>query len=412
MNLNIFVIPSWYPDAHNRVSGVFIREQVLAIGELRPHWRVAVSLGGQSAQSLSFRSPRHNYRIIKEYLQDSKNPVCEISPNVMELRKPVFRWTPRIARGNWPGVIAANLQNLQLTQELWKEVHLIHAHVSYPAGKIAMELSHQTQIPYVVTEHMGPFPFPVYLDSRGGLIPEVREPLKKAHASIAVSPFLAEKMKQFRLPDPVVVPNLVNETLFKPPKTFPDKGETPFRFLTVCAMVPEKGIYELLEAISIMVGKGSPDTQVVQFRLLGEGPEKHSARHRAQSLGISSYIKWLDSPSREEVRREFQQCDAFVLPSHYETFGVVYAEAMACGKPVIATRCGGPESMVNQQNGMLVEVKNVTQLSSALKQMYEGAGNYDSQMIRRDFMERFSREAVVNSLEKVYNKVKVIKCNY
>ncbi len=402
MNLNIFVIPSWYPDIHNTVSGVFIREQVLAIGELRPHWRVAVSLGGQSAQSLSFRSPRHNYRMIREYLQDSENPVSEISPNVMELRKPVFRWTPRIAQGNWSGVTAANRHNLQWAQERWGEIHLIHAHVSYPAGKIAMELSEQTQIPYVVTEHMGPFPFPVYLDARGDLIPQVREPLEKAHTSIAVSPFLAEKMRDFGLPQPVVVPNLVNESQFKPSKI---GSHQPFRFLTVCAMVPEKGIYDLLEAVSMMVGKGTPDPSLVQFRLLGEGPQKQSALNRAEKLGISSYVCWLGNPPREEVQREFQMCDAFVLPSHYETFGVVYAEAMACGKPVIATRCGGPEYMVNEKNGLLIEVGNVSKLSFALQQMYGEASQYDPRVIREDFMKRFSREAVVNSLEKVYNKV-------
>lgn len=54
-----------------------------------------------------------------------------------------------------------------------------------------------------------------------------------------------------------------------------------------------------------------------------------------------------------EIVKVYEECDCFVLPSAGETFGVVYVEAMAAGLPVIATRCGGPEDFVNEDNGIL-----------------------------------------------------------
>ena len=65
-----------------------------------------------------------------------------------------------------------------------------------------------------------------------------------------------------------------------------------------------------------------------------------------------------------------QACDVFVLPSRYETFGVVYIEAMACGKPVIAAASGGPDDFVTDENGILILNNNVESLQCALERVY------------------------------------------
>ena len=95
----------------------------------------------------------------------------------------------------------------------------------------------------------------------------------------------------------------------------------------------------------------------------------------------------------------------FVLPSKYETFGVVYLEAMACGLPVIATRCGGPESFVDETNGILIPVDDEPALVSAFKYMLENADKYDQERIACATVERFSPNAVVRMIIKEYEKV-------
>lgn len=105
----------------------------------------------------------------------------------------------------------------------------------------------------------------------------------------------------------------------------------------------------------------------------------------------------------------FQQCDAFVfvLTSHHETFGVVYAEALACGKPIIATRCGGPESIVTSENGVLVNVGDITAIRDALLKVIRDREQYHPEVIRTDFLARFSRPAVSSQLKQLYESLLV-----
>jgi glycosyltransferase involved in cell wall biosynthesis len=85
---------------------------------------------------------------------------------------------------------------------------------------------------------------------------------------------------------------------------------------------------------------------------------------------------------------------------------IVLSEATACGKPVVATRSGGPESIVTPENGLLVEVGDVAALAGALRTMVEQARErYDAATIRAQFLERYSRPAVVDALEAVYRGV-------
>lgn len=107
--------------------------------------------------------------------------------------------------------------------------------------------------------------------------------------------------------------------------------------------------------------------------------------------------------SREEVLSLVSKSHALLLTSQFETFGVVLIEALALGKPVIATRCGGPESIVRQKDGFLIEKNNAEQLSHAMLSMIEKYDHFDSSEIRGSCILRFGREAFVMKLENLYN---------
>ena len=116
-----------------------------------------------------------------------------------------------------------------------------------------------------------------------------------------------------------------------------------------------------------------------------------------------TWIVKFDAPGVS--RHGFETCDCFVLPSHHESFGIVFTEAMACGKPVIATRCGGPEAIVRPESGLLLEVGDVDALADALEHMFRHAHEYDRERIRADFERRFSRAVIVDALEAIYERV-------
>jgi glycosyltransferase involved in cell wall biosynthesis len=80
-------------------------------------------------------------------------------------------------------------------------------------------------------------------------------------------------------------------------------------------------------------------------------------------------------------------------------------EALACGKPVIATRCGGPEAIVHEGNGLLVPIGDVQAIASAMVKVARSSDRYNADDIRNDFMKRFSRPAVVGQLLTLYRSV-------
>ncbi|MEH7255644.1 glycosyltransferase, partial [Neobacillus niacini] len=101
---------------------------------------------------------------------------------------------------------------------------------------------------------------------------------------------------------------------------------------------------------------------------------------------------------------QMQQCDAFLLPSAHETFGVVYIEALACGKPVIGAKNGGADGIINQTNGILIDVDNITQLISAMKTIYGNIDNYNNIEISKGCISNFGQKIIASRLLDIYER--------
>ena len=84
-----------------------------------------------------------------------------------------------------------------------------------------------------------------------------------------------------------------------------------------------------------------------------------------------------------------------VLSSEVETFGVALVEAMTTGLPVIATRCGGPESIVSLDTGMLVDPNDPVKLAKAMWKMIDLYSTYDPNKIRNIALEQYGDNAYV-----------------
>jgi teichuronic acid biosynthesis glycosyltransferase TuaC len=88
-----------------------------------------------------------------------------------------------------------------------------------------------------------------------------------------------------------------------------------------------------------------------------------------------------------------------------ETFGVALVEALSCGLPVVATRCGGPDDIVEPSQGVLVPPGDVDALAKACLGMRAGWSGYDRTQIRQRCVERFGEAAIVGRLDEVYRRV-------
>ena len=106
--------------------------------------------------------------------------------------------------------------------------------------------------------------------------------------------------------------------------------------------------------------------------------------------------------TRADMLYVLEKSDCFVLPSNFETFGVVYIEAMAAGLPVIATKCGGPEKIVPSFAGVLIDKNDVNQLFGAMLDMVNSIDAYSANSIKEYVSKTFSPECIAQQLISIY----------
>ena len=267
-----------------------------------------------------------------------------------------------------------------------------------------MKMSERTGIPYVVTEHATLFQLHKN-DISTSNHAVIRQVFLQAARVICVSRAFAKLLSEYR-EDIDVIGNVVECDKFYPVER--KRTDKKFQFLTVCYMQEEaqlykKGIDILLKAWKELHQK-NPECQLV---IGGGGQAQHKAVEWCQKYDITDSVEFIGNLSREEVVERMQQCDCFVLPSRYETFGVVYIEAMACGKPVIAVQNGGPDDFVKEFNGILIEPEQVMELVHAMEKIL--TQKYDTEHIAEYVRGQFSGEQIAEQLYRVYQKCLVKK---
>jgi phosphatidylinositol alpha-1,6-mannosyltransferase len=168
--------------------------------------------------------------------------------------------------------------------------------------------------------------------------------------------------------------------------------------LSVARMYPRKRLDDLLRAAAILRER-IPDAQT---RIVGGGPESARLRalHRDLRLGDAAVL--LGEVTRARLAVEYTYAHCFCLPSVQEGFGLVFAEAMAAGLPVVACRAAAvPEIVEEGRTGLLVGQRSPAELATALEtllmneRMREDFGRaatqrvetYDLQRVARRFLE-------------------------
>jgi glycosyltransferase involved in cell wall biosynthesis len=133
--------------------------------------------------------------------------------------------------------------------------------------------------------------------------------------------------------------------------------------LCVAAFHPWKGVDVLLRAFAMLTG----DRPALRLVLAGYGPQEGALRAMAAELGIAARVLFTGERTRAQVAALLRGCEALALPSRAETFGLAAAEAMACGKAVVASAVGGvPEVVRDGREGLLVPPDDPPALAAAL----------------------------------------------
>jgi len=171
---------------------------------------------------------------------------------------------------------------------------------------------------------------------------------------------------------------------------------------------PRKNVGLLLEALARL-----PDPLRATSRLLLAGSAGPTPDFwlRAQALGLRDSVEFVASPSEEKLVRMYQRAAVFVLPSDEEGLGIVILEAMACGVPVVATRCGGPEGVITDgTDGFLVPRDDAVALAARLQALLdshtlnEALGRRARATIEARYAEEVAGEAFLEVWDRLLNR--------
>ena len=383
MPMHVLVLPSWYGTTDKPWLGTFFKSQAVALS------RRGVQVGVVFVESRSLRR-----LTIPKLFETHFQKEISIDNGVTTLRMKGWNTLSQTLPGSrvWSTLTRHLIHDYC---QRYGKPDILHAHCAFWAGSAAVDTAAGLGIPAVVTEHGSDF-LGDALDSRRRQ--RAAEIYRRADAVLAVSGMLLSSVSAIagcRLGP--VVPNMVDTDFFTIPPTL--RGSRPFTFLSVSNLVESKRIDLLIQAFARLSG-GDAQARLV---VAGAGPCQVALRRLAESLGIAQSVEFTGSLSPEQVRDRMWRSNALVLPSSYETFGVVLIEALATGLPVVATRCGGPQEILADGVGHLIDRNNEPQLSAALQWVMRQSP--DEKRLREHVLKRFSYHAVVPQLLEVYESV-------
>lgn len=269
---------------------------------------------------------------------------------------------------------------------------VVHAHFGDIAFAFA-RFAKKKGIPFVVTEH---FSGMNQIQPPNHRVLELcRYSYLQADRLLAVGETLKGNIQKHTGYSATVVPNVLDSVFFTSchSATEPQPG---FQFITAGHLIPRKN-HEIV--IKTFAKLPYPDARLV---ICGDGPLRQELETLAQTLNVQDRVCFLGNVSRELLAQKYHESSCFVLASRLETFGVVYIEAMACGLPVIATRCGGPEDFVTPENGCLIDCDSPDQLESAMKEAYLNRNRFSSHEISDFAYSRYSPDVIAYRLTEHY----------
>ena len=279
---------------------------------------------------------------------------------------------------------------------------IIHAHMACPAGFVAILLGIIFRKPVIITVHGSDIhTLPKYFFLKRLIL----FTLKRAHTVIAVSQSLKDlilKMGYFHN-KVFVIHNGVRHDIFYPMDKIKARRSLNFSvdrkiILFIGSLIQIKGIDVLLRAFANMSEKNHSNLVII-----GKGELDYHLKALAEKLHIESRVHFMGSRKHDEISLWLNACDVFCLPSRNEGFPTVIVEALACGRPVVATKVGGiPEAVTNDTLGILVEPNNTEELAATLNKALEKEWDYQA---IAEYGKRFSWNTIAEEYTELYKNV-------
>lgn len=374
--LNILIIPSWYPSEMDPNGVPFIRAQAQAL--VRAGHKITVVF----TQAYSLKTVLKQKRMMFGNRDKTIQGVREI---LSYFPKTHIKRIDEMTRLFFGKKILKSWTKAEGLPDI------VHVH-TYLAGKIGVWYHHEYHIPLVTTEH--------YTGFARGIVKKwemkrARELYFNSSANFAVSGAFSSLLQDRSGADFEIVPNMVNTDFFTISE-ISDKVRDTYTYLFVGSLHDKKNPLMLLNSFMSLY-KSDKSLRLI---LAGEGELMGELKKIVKQHNLEGIVEFTGFLNRDQVSSIMEKADSFVLPSRFETFGIVVIEAMASGLPVVVTKSGGPESFVKEGiNGLVID-QSQNQLEKAMRAVK--SIRWNSQKIRNYVVDNFSETAVVKKIEKRY----------
>lgn len=380
--MNILIIANGYPDKREPQWGCFEKDQALALTQLghqvsilyfdrrfRMYWRKigitkkrdqGLSIYGMFIMPLGWLRDKVSYELLHKFIIYIFNKL----------------YKEYLKDNDKPDVIYAHY--------LWN--------ISY-----ATKLKEKYNIPLVGIEHWS------------GLTGEKLTPVakywgeiayNKADRLLAVSKSLQTHIMRHFDKDSTVVYDMLGPE-FVTTKVLKKGDNNGLKFIAVGSLLPIKNYDALINAFA----KSGLTNQGCSLSIVGDGPERSVLEQIVKESKLENSVILHGRKTKQEIIKLFSESHVFALSSKAETFGVACIEALSQGLPAIATKCGGPEEIINDTNGILVEVGNEDAMSEAMCKMYDNYCQYDNVAIANECLGKFSPHVIASQLTEIFNEV-------
>lgn len=360
----ILHIAEWFPNSEDPQLGIFIVKHIQVIQKFQKCLTIVIEADKDLNQAFIIEKYNHlGLDILKgTYKQYTK-------------------WQKIRNRWNYWRLLFHIMKKLEISPSA------IHVHAPRRSTLLVSYFSKIWNCPYIISEHWHGWLNKSYRPSI------VRKSFfKRANRITAVSKTLAISIQEKTTANVKIVPNIVPEIKVKEQKV------TKKKIIVVADLVDNtKNITGILTAFKTF----QIDHKDWQLDIIGDGPDGYKIKGFVIDNEIKG-VQFLGRLPNDSVLALYEGYDFLISFSNFETFGLTLAEALAAGIPVIATKCGGPEAFINENNGILVNPGDEKALTAAMKAMTRKKDSYTVQSLQRS-VAQFQAPAVQNAFRNLYS---------
>ena len=381
--MNILFLSSWYPTNSNPNFGIFVKEHAHAIQTTENNIVVLAIVIHRSKKICSI--------ITSDSLDN-----CGVRTILIEVNtcfRDIFYH-------------AVPLQYFFVRKVYKKQIRssfipdIIHSNVIFPAGIIGHWLAKYLKKPHIITEHwtrvrnFAQIPILSYWGKKAYQHAARILPVSKFLQLEIMNSFSIENENKFK-----IIGNVVDSDTF----SYKEKESNP-KELKLCAIAtwahlkhPAKQPELLINALSLLQ---TEINQSISLTMVGGGDKVDELKELCRTKAVKAeFTGYLD---KSEIVKKLQDSDFFVHATTIETFGVVVAEALLTGTPVICSNVSALTELISESNGELCE-NTVEDWVRGLKKKINT--NYDKKQIALDIKQKYEKVTIGKSINSVYQDV-------